>query len=204
MTLAVGFVRKVRCRSGFHQLAQRHVISGMRGDQNRRAPKLDQDDLSAYRLDCDEQSLGKEPRYLFLSGANGRNLKSIDLKVPLNQFCVVTGVSGSGKSTLVLDTLVPAVQRALGTNASPLGYQALVGHEHISGVECIDASPVSQSKRSNPASFTKIFDDIRKLYAATLTLQDSDGPLAILVLIAHMDNVRDAMVMASLSSICSL
>jgi excinuclease ABC subunit A len=122
---------------------------------------------TAKRLGGDEQSLEKASKQLFLSGANGRNLKSIDVKLPLNQFCVVTGVSGSGKSSLVLDTLVPAIQRALGANANPLGYKTLAGHEHISGIECIDASPVSQSKRSNPASFTKIFDDIRKLYATT-------------------------------------
>jgi excinuclease ABC subunit A len=115
----------------------------------------------------DEQSLALPAKHLILSGAKGRNLKSIDLKIPLNRFCVVTGVSGSGKSTLVLDTLVPALQRTLGLQAQPLPYQGLFGHEHLLGVECIDASPVGQSKRSSPASFTKLFDDIRKLFAST-------------------------------------
>ncbi len=123
--------------------------------------------VRSSQSDCKNQSTEIDTKYLTLCGASGRNLKSIDLKIPLNRFCVVTGVSGSGKSTLVLDTLVPALQRALGNAARPLPYQTLLGHEGLLGVESIDASPINQSKRGSLASFTKLFDDIRKLYAST-------------------------------------
>jgi len=103
---------------------------------------------------------------LRLRGARGRNLKNIDVDVPLNCLCVVTGVSGSGKSTLVLDTLGAALRQAKGDNsAQPLPHSSLEGHDVIRDCVTIDQEPISLSSRSNPATYTKLFDTIRRLFS---------------------------------------
>ncbi len=105
---------------------------------------------------------------LRLVGATGRNLKDVSIEIPIGGFVVVSGVSGSGKSSLIMDTLVPAIQRAQGdTSVSPLPFKSLIGHEVLNGCECVDTAPIAQSSRSCPASFTKIFDELRRLFAAT-------------------------------------
>jgi excinuclease ABC subunit A len=104
---------------------------------------------------------------LRLAGACGRNLKDLEVTFPLRCLCVVTGVSGSGKSNLVMETLVPAVQQAHGDAQSrPLPYAALEGHACIDRCLVLDASPIPQSSRSNTASYTRCFDDLRQLFAA--------------------------------------
>ncbi len=105
--------------------------------------------------------------WLILYGAKGNNLKKVDLKVPLGAFSVVTGVSGSGKSSLVVETLYRALARNLRVEPeTPLPYAALEGVENIRGVKLIDQSPIGRTPRSNPVTYLKIFDQIRKLYAA--------------------------------------
>lgn len=104
--------------------------------------------------------------FLTLRGATGNNLKNVDAHVPLGTFVCVTGVSGSGKSSLVLDTLYPAAQAALGLNHEPpLPYAALDGGENITGVMVVDSAPIGRTSRSTPATYTGVFDEIRKLFA---------------------------------------
>ena len=89
------------------------------------------------------------------------------LRLPLGTLCVVTGVSGSGKSTLVHDTLYHAVARAFKTEfQTPGAYTALTGLEYVKGVRLIDQEPIGRTPRSNPVTYVKAFDEIRKLYAA--------------------------------------
>jgi len=105
-------------------------------------------------------------RILRLRNAHGRNLKNIDIDFPLDCLCVVTGVSGSGKSTLVLDTLGAAMMLAKNKkNQPPLAYHSLTGDDAIRDCVVIDQDPLSLSSRSNPATYTKILDDLRRLFA---------------------------------------
>jgi excinuclease ABC subunit A len=105
---------------------------------------------------------------LTLLGASGHNLKGIDVEFPLGVLCVVTGVSGSGKSTLVEETLYPALARHLREEALPSEpYRELKGAEALDDVVMIDQSPIGRSPRSNPVTYLKAFDEIRKTFAAT-------------------------------------
>ncbi len=102
-------------------------------------------------------------------GAMEHNLKDIDVKFPLGVMTVVTGVSGSGKSTLVRDILYRALNRHLGNAGdAPSSFRKLRGDlSRISGVEFVDQNPIGKSTRSNPATYLKAFDEIRKLFAST-------------------------------------
>jgi excinuclease ABC subunit A len=103
---------------------------------------------------------------LTLVGAREHNLKGLTVRIPLHTFTCVTGVSGSGKSTLVHDTLYRAVARAFKAEFEPPGaYDALLGLEHLQGVRLIDQSPIGRTPRSNPVTYIKAFDEIRKLFA---------------------------------------
>jgi excinuclease ABC subunit A len=105
-------------------------------------------------------------RHLTLTGAREHNLKDVTLRVPLGTLTVVTGVSGSGKSTLVHDTLYRAVARVFKTEfQAPGAYGALLGLEYLKGVRLIDQEPIGRTPRSNPVTYVKAFDEIRKLYA---------------------------------------
>jgi excinuclease ABC subunit A len=106
-------------------------------------------------------------RHLVLTGAREHNLKSVTMRIPLGTLTVVSGVSGSGKSTLVHDTLYRAVARAFKAEFAPPGaYDALIGLEYLRGVRLIDQEPIGRTPRSNPVTYVKAFDEIRKLYAA--------------------------------------
>jgi len=106
-------------------------------------------------------------RYLVLTGAREHNLKDLTVRIPLGTLTVVTGVSGSGKSTLVHDTLYRAVARAFKTDFAPPGaYTSLTGLEYLKGVRLIDQEPIGRTPRSNPVTYIKAFDEIRKLYAS--------------------------------------
>lgn len=104
--------------------------------------------------------------YIEIKGATGNNLKNIDVKFPLGKMICVTGVSGSGKSTLINETLYPILNRYV-YNAikDPLPHKEVTGLEHIDKVVDVDQSPLGRTPRSNPATYTKLFDDIRKLFA---------------------------------------
>ncbi len=104
---------------------------------------------------------------LVLKKASGRNLKNIDLKIPLGKFTCITGVSGSGKSTVIMDTLYQALRQDFGLKIEqkPEPYESLEGVENISNVIAIDQSPIGRTPKSNPATYTKLFDFIRDLYS---------------------------------------
>ena len=108
-------------------------------------------------------------KQLQLRGATGRNLKNISVEFPLNCLCVVTGVSGSGKSTLVMDTLGAALNfEKSSASPPPLKHQSLVGYDAIRKCVIVDQDPISLSSRSNAATYTQLFDDIRRLFSATV------------------------------------
>ncbi|MCS7177069.1 MAG: excinuclease ABC subunit UvrA [Candidatus Kapabacteria bacterium] len=103
---------------------------------------------------------------LVLEGATGHNLKDLTVRFPLGTLICVTGVSGSGKSSLVMDTLYPALMRHFYRSPRvPLPYRALHGVEHLRGVVAVDQSPIGRTPRSNPATYTGVFDPIRQFYA---------------------------------------
>ena len=105
-------------------------------------------------------------KVLSLTGAIGNNLKKVDLRLPLATFTCVTGVSGSGKSTLIHDTLFPILnQRFYNSRTEPLAYKKVEGLEHIDKVIEVDQSPIGRTPRSNPATYTGVFTDIRDLFA---------------------------------------
>ncbi|MBL4706230.1 MAG: excinuclease ABC subunit UvrA, partial [Flavobacteriales bacterium] len=105
-------------------------------------------------------------KYLTLKGASGNNLKNVDLTIPLNQLVCVTGVSGSGKSTLINQTLYPILSRYLYKSVKPaLDFKSIDGLENIDKVIDIDQSPIGRTPRSNPATYTNVFTDVRELYA---------------------------------------
>jgi excinuclease ABC subunit A len=105
-------------------------------------------------------------KFLELTGATGNNLKNVDIKIPLGTFCCVTGVSGSGKSTLINDTLYPIMRAHFyRSNARPLPYTEIKGLEHLDKVIEIDQSPIGRTPRSNPATYTGVFTDIRKIFS---------------------------------------
>ena len=104
-------------------------------------------------------------KFLALKGCTGHNLKNVDLSLPLGKFVCVAGVSGSGKSSLINSTLQPILSRHFyRSNQEPLPYRSIEGLEHIDKVVTVDQSPLGKSPRSNPATYTGVFSDIRNLY----------------------------------------
>ncbi|HEY6374385.1 MAG TPA: excinuclease ABC subunit A, partial [Edaphobacter sp.] len=114
----------------------------------------------------------REPgrEHLKLTGARIHNLRGVDLDIPLNLLCCVTGVSGSGKSTLIHQVLYRALMQALGqadgSGDSTHLYRELSGVQHLNEVVLVDQSPIGRTPRSNPVTYIKAFDDIRALFAA--------------------------------------
>ena len=106
--------------------------------------------------------------WLTLRGAEGNNLKSVDLSIPLGRFVCITGVSGSGKSSLINSTLRPIISRHLYRSYDqPLPYASIEGLEHIDKLVVVDQSPIGRTPRSNPATYSNVFADIRKLFEQT-------------------------------------
>lgn len=103
---------------------------------------------------------------LFMTGATGHNLKKVDVKIPLGTMVCITGVSGSGKSSLIHETLYPVLRKHFYKSRSePLPYNTLTGLEHLDKVIEVDQSPIGRTPRSNPATYTGVFTDIRSLFS---------------------------------------
>lgn len=109
-----------------------------------------------------EGHVGKK---IVLKGASGHNLKNVDLELPLGKMICITGVSGSGKSSLINETLYPVLSKHFYRSVKlPLPFKSISGLDEIDKVIEIDQSPIGRTPRSNPATYTKVFDDIRKLF----------------------------------------
>lgn len=104
-------------------------------------------------------------KYVEIKGASGHNLKDVDLKLPLGMSVCITGVSGSGKSSLINGTLQPILsQKFYRSLQEPLPYKEIIGIENVDKIVTVDQSPLGRSPRSNPATYTGVFSDIRKLF----------------------------------------
>ena len=122
-------------------------------------------ELSAT-LTSDEAKGDEAKGEITLRGCKGNNLKGVDVSFPLGKMIAVTGVSGSGKSTLINQTLYPILsQHFYRSLQEPLAYDSIEGIEHIDKVIAVDQSPIGRTPRSNPATYTGVFTDIRNLFA---------------------------------------
>ena len=107
-------------------------------------------------------------KFLELKGATGNNLKGVNLKLPLGCLVGISGVSGSGKSSLINETLMPILSKHFYRSlATPLPYGEIIGMEHLDKLIVVDQSPIGRTPRSNPATYTNVFGDIRKLFENT-------------------------------------
>ena len=121
----------------------------------------------AKKIEIPEVRRSGNGKSLVLKGATGRNLKNVDLSIPLGTLTCVTGVSGSGKSSLINQTLYPILLREIYNGVKkPLPYKSIKGIEFLDKVIEIDQSPIGRTPRSNPATYTKMFDEIRSLFAS--------------------------------------
>jgi len=109
----------------------------------------------------------KWSNFIEITGARENNLKNVDVKFPLNTICVVTGVSGSGKSSLVTKVLYPALAKMFGGFSEKTGQHDIIRGDFnlITSIEFVDQNPIGKSSRSNPVTYLKVYDEIRKLYA---------------------------------------
>ncbi len=110
--------------------------------------------------------------YMRISGANENNLKNLDVQLPLGVLCGITGVSGSGKSTLMNQTVMPLLKQKFGEQSERIGSHAsFTVPKIVQNVIVIDQDPIGKTPRSNPATYTKLFDEIRRLFASTRDAQ---------------------------------
>ena len=121
--------------------------------------------IGTRKIDIPEKRRKGNGKKLYLKGASGNNLQSVDITIPLGTLICVTGVSGSGKSTLINQTLHPILnQYFYRSKTQPLPYKSIEGIEHVNKVIEVSQSPLGRTPRSNPVTYTNIFGEIRKLY----------------------------------------
>lgn len=123
--------------------------------------------VSEYRAIGDTTIRNKNfSSHICIYGASGNNLKNVNLRIPINAMTVVTGVSGSGKSSLIIETLYKALAKHFKYEMGfPLPFKKIEGIEKIKGVKIIDQTPIGKTPRSNPITYLKIFDPIRRLFS---------------------------------------
>ena len=133
------------------------------------ASSLTADYLSGRRtIELPESRKNGNGEFITIKGAVGNNLKNVDVRIPLGMMVCVTGVSGSGKSTLINETLHPYISRTLYRSFDqPLPFESIDGVEHIDKLVVVDQSPIGRTPRSNPATYSNVFADIRKLFEKT-------------------------------------
>jgi len=123
---------------------------------------------NSHKFNIPEKRRNGSGKYLVMTGATGHNLKNVDVVFPLGTFICITGVSGSGKSSLVNQTLHPALARRFhNSGKASLPYRDILGLENLDKVIEVDQSPIGRTPRSNPATYTGVFTDIRKLFEQT-------------------------------------
>jgi len=117
------------------------------------------------RIEVPKKRRAGNGKKIVLKGCTGNNLKDVDLNLPLGKLICVTGVSGSGKSTLINETLYPLISQHIYKSVKkPMPYKSIKGMDEIDKIIAIDQSPIGRTPRSNPATYTKMFDEIRKLF----------------------------------------
>ena len=154
---------------GAHELSEVGGMSPLGGRRYPGAESVTAEYLSGHRkIEVPEERRKGNGKKLILRGAAGNNLRAIDVEFPLGCFIGVAGVSGSGKSSLVNETLVPILKARINrSKEKPLPYAGIEGAEFIDKIVEVDQSPIGRSPRSNPATFTGVFDDIRRLFEET-------------------------------------
>ena len=146
-----------------------HIVAAGSFEDILNSDSITADYLSGRRSIEIPQTLRKgSGESLVLRGARGNNLKGVDVTLPLGKFICVTGVSGSGKSSLINQTLVPIISQHLYRSLTrPLEYDTIEGLENIDKLVVVDQSPIGRSPRSNPATYSNVFSDIRRLFELT-------------------------------------
>ncbi len=146
-----------------------HIVATGTFNDILRSDSITADYLSGRRrIEIPQTLRGGNGKSIVIRGARGNNLKNIDVEFPLGKFICVTGVSGSGKSTLVNETLVRILsQKLYRAFDRPLPYSSVEGLENIDKLVVVDQSPIGRSPRSNPATYSNVFSDIRKLFELT-------------------------------------
>ena len=146
-----------------------HIVAAGTFDEILHSDSITADYLTGRRrIEIPEKLRPGSGQRIVVRGARGNNLKNIDVEFPLGKLICVTGVSGSGKSTLVNETLRPILARELYRSLDrPLDYDSIEGIEHVDKLVVVDQSPIGRTPRSNPATYSDVFTDIRKLFELT-------------------------------------
>lgn len=163
MMLASDYVIDMGPKAG--RLGGEVVFQGTPKEMLRQNTLTSQYLTGAMKIEIPAERRKGNGKSLWIRGARGNNLKNIDVEFPLGKLICVTGVSGSGKSTLINDTLQPILsQHFYRSLQDPLPYDSIEGLEHIDKVVNVDQSPLGRTPRSNPATYTGVFSDIRNLF----------------------------------------
>lgn len=163
MMLASDYVIDMGPKAG--RLGGEVVFQGTPKEMLRQNTLTSQYLTGAMKIEIPAERRKGNGKSLWIRGARGNNLKNVDVEFPLGKLICVTGVSGSGKSTLINDTLQPILsQHFYRSLQDPLPYDSIEGLEHIDKVVNVDQSPLGRTPRSNPATYTGVFSDIRNLF----------------------------------------